>query len=258
VQERIRRRWTISRILFLTQHPKAPDLATTIPLAPPSLAGSSDLPGGFGRAVLITPPYLVLLRAGFSLPSALQRTRCALTAPFHPYPPLPSRASAGGIFSVPLSFRSPRPGITRRTALWSSDFPPRVLPPVATSRAAVVCPSTTDCQRAPMYQREPTTAQVRRRSSDGRLSVICLSNPILLKSLVQITARCVNQLDGSRDIPPLLAQLLHGKRPLGDIFELVERARAHLRRHPRQESSRSSARYYTVSERLLVEHVHPQ
>src|SRR5581483_2325349 len=32
-----------------------------------------------------TPPYLVLLRAGFCLPSRLHETRCALTAPFHPY-----------------------------------------------------------------------------------------------------------------------------------------------------------------------------
>ena len=30
----------------------------------------------------------------------------------------------GGMFSVPLSFELPRPGVTRRTALWSSDFPP--------------------------------------------------------------------------------------------------------------------------------------
>ena len=37
----------------------------------------------------ITPPYLVLLRAGFSLPFTLRQTRCALTAPFHPYPPTP-------------------------------------------------------------------------------------------------------------------------------------------------------------------------
>jgi hypothetical protein len=59
---------------------------TTIPLAPRLLAGSSDLPGGFGRTALITPPYLVLLRAGFGLPLALPRARCALTAPFHPYP----------------------------------------------------------------------------------------------------------------------------------------------------------------------------
>jgi hypothetical protein len=31
------------------------------------------------------PPYLVLLRVGFTLPPALQSERCALTAPFHPY-----------------------------------------------------------------------------------------------------------------------------------------------------------------------------
>jgi len=28
------------------------------------------------------------------------------------------------MFSVPLSFELPRPGVTRHTALWSSDFPP--------------------------------------------------------------------------------------------------------------------------------------
>ena len=32
------------------------------------------------------PPYLVLLRTGFTLPLALPQARCALTAPFHPYP----------------------------------------------------------------------------------------------------------------------------------------------------------------------------
>jgi len=44
----------------------------------------------------------------------------------------PSRLAArrrGGIFSVPLSFKLPRPGVTRRTALWSSDFPPRLRSP---------------------------------------------------------------------------------------------------------------------------------
>src|SRR5258705_6100422 len=56
-----------------------------IPLAPPSLAESSDLPGDFGRAVRMTSPYWVLLRAGFCLPPVLPRARCALTAPFHPY-----------------------------------------------------------------------------------------------------------------------------------------------------------------------------
>ena len=32
------------------------------------------------------PPYLVLLRVGFALPAPLLERRCALTAPFHPYP----------------------------------------------------------------------------------------------------------------------------------------------------------------------------
>jgi len=130
---------------------------TIIPLVPPSLAESSNLPGSAGRAVRSglrrVLPYLVLLRAGFCLPRLLPGARCALTAPFHPYPTSPSvlrprglcrgkptcdtgacraeasrceapRAKAGGMFSVPLSFGSPRPGVTRRTALRSSDFPP--------------------------------------------------------------------------------------------------------------------------------------
>jgi hypothetical protein len=37
-------------------------------------------------ATRLLPPYLVLLRAGFCLPPVLPRARCALTAPFHPYP----------------------------------------------------------------------------------------------------------------------------------------------------------------------------
>ncbi len=111
--------------------------ATIIPLALSSLTGSSDRPGGFRRAACGTPPYLVLLRAGFCLPPVLPRARCALTAPFHPYSPPrllraataeqalgPATPKAGGIFSVPLSFELPRPGVTRRTALRSSDFPP--------------------------------------------------------------------------------------------------------------------------------------
>ena len=66
---------------------------TVIPLGRASLPGSSDLPGGDyapSRHVLQPkpeiPPYLVLLRVGFALPAALLPRRCALTAPFHPYP----------------------------------------------------------------------------------------------------------------------------------------------------------------------------
>jgi len=58
-------------------------------------------------------PYLVLLPVGFTVPSPLPGTRCALTAPFHPYPPSRQGAGAGGLLSVALSLGSPPPGITR-------------------------------------------------------------------------------------------------------------------------------------------------
>ena len=41
---------------------------------------------GTMRAAL-SPPYLVLLQAGFAMPWLLPAMRCALTAPFHPYLP---------------------------------------------------------------------------------------------------------------------------------------------------------------------------
>ena len=73
------------------------------------LARSSDLPEGFRSAAAKAatdsprwragpararsigpparlPPYLVLLRVGFTMPPPLPPERCALTAPFHPYP----------------------------------------------------------------------------------------------------------------------------------------------------------------------------
>src|SRR5438445_11405632 len=66
---------------------------------------------------------------GFSLPSELLRTRCALTAPFHPYPRISKfpHEPKGGIFSVALSVVSafPRkpPAVSRHAALWRPDFP---------------------------------------------------------------------------------------------------------------------------------------
>ena len=52
---------------------------------------------GLGRAALpsrisrcgTSPPYLALLRVGFTLPSMSPSKRCALTAPFHPYLSVP-------------------------------------------------------------------------------------------------------------------------------------------------------------------------
>src|SRR6266404_8085528 len=79
---------------------------TIIPLGPPSLADSSDLPGSSAHRAgthaslrLQLLPYLVLLRVGFAMRRALLPGRCALTAPFHPYCTL----LCSGIFSVALS-----------------------------------------------------------------------------------------------------------------------------------------------------------
>ena len=108
----------VSRILSLLAEGMA------IPLPPRLPAGSSDLPGSNRAGHPKQLPYLVLLRAGFALPSRSPGTRCALTAPFHPYRPR-RMAPSGGVVSVALSFSSPRLGVTQRTALWSSDFPLR-------------------------------------------------------------------------------------------------------------------------------------
>ena len=124
---------------------------TVIPLGRALLRGSSDLPEGYGapsrhasrrfRGSVVQlhrdlpnrrelPPYLVLLRVGFALPASLLARRCALTAPFHPYPAhsgnpaysrkntcikgaLPNRRGRqnerGGMFSVALSVGRSRP-----------------------------------------------------------------------------------------------------------------------------------------------------
>jgi hypothetical protein len=64
---------------------------TVIPLGCRSLGSSSDLPGACDAPSRhVRPkalaPYLILLRVGFTLPRPLLDARCALTAPFHPYP----------------------------------------------------------------------------------------------------------------------------------------------------------------------------
>ena len=64
--------------------------------------------------------------SGRGLPSRrrCRRTRCALTAPFHPC--RRHRESAGGgLLSVALSVGSRPPGVTWHPVLWSPDFPLR-------------------------------------------------------------------------------------------------------------------------------------
>ncbi len=67
---------------------------TTIHLGRLLPSASRDRPGRLpddrlptSRSSSTCRPYLVLLPVGFTLPLPLPAARCALTAPFHPYPP---------------------------------------------------------------------------------------------------------------------------------------------------------------------------
>lgn len=68
--------------------------------------------------VALSSSYLALLQAGFAVPVLLPALRCALTAPFHPYP------KKGRYLSVALSVSLRLPDVIWRLTLWSPDFPP--------------------------------------------------------------------------------------------------------------------------------------
>ena len=71
------------------------------------------------------PAYLVLLRVGFTMPRLLPAARCALTAPFHPYPRSLALAEAVSfLLHWPSGcLEASVPDVIRHTALRSSDFP---------------------------------------------------------------------------------------------------------------------------------------
>jgi len=121
VGEIVRR--SVSRVLSppaLQDHLR-PRREMAIHLGRPLPSTSRDLPGQqrentpAGQSPACRP-YSVLLPVGFALPPPLPAARCALTAPFHPYPSAPPAwpgASKGGLLSVALSLGSPPPGVTR-------------------------------------------------------------------------------------------------------------------------------------------------
>jgi hypothetical protein len=69
------------------------------------------------------PPYLVLLHVGLALPAALLPRRCALTAPFHPYPGVAVEAVCFLWHFPSVGLEPGLPDVIRHTALRSSDFP---------------------------------------------------------------------------------------------------------------------------------------
>ncbi len=103
------------RLMIISLGPRSP--AASMRPDPRTRAGHPFLPEGR------TSSYLVLLRAGFTVPPWSPSGRWALTPPFHPYPV--RRARRGGLFSVALSVPSRGLRVTERPALRSSDFPLR-------------------------------------------------------------------------------------------------------------------------------------
>src|SRR5688500_17889669 len=142
----------------------------------------------------------------------LPPARCALTAPFHPYLPPPLRAKAGGIFSVPLSFELPRPGVTRRTALRSSDFPLANAP-----RGAKANDHLAHCGGDAI---DTCAMQVS--------PIVFLADAVLLQLLVQVAPRRTDHLGGFRDVPVVLAEIVDEERPFSHLFELAQGTRPFL------------------------------
>ena len=92
-----------------------------IPLEPALLQASSNQPGRLAsKSAWFAPrrPYLVLLPVGFAVPSLLPATRCALTAPFHPYRP---KAAVCSLLHFPWG--RPRRPLAVTVFRWSPDFP---------------------------------------------------------------------------------------------------------------------------------------
>ncbi len=91
-------------------------------------ARATNLESGIGAGHaggLLRDPYSVLLQVGFAVPLLSPGGRCALTTPFHPCPVARSPARPGGLFSVALSFESPRLAVSQHPAHGSPDFPRR-------------------------------------------------------------------------------------------------------------------------------------
>ena len=81
-------------------------------------------------------PYSVLLPVGFALPPLLPEARCALTAPFHPYPQMQAVCS---LWHFPWGH--PRRALPATVVPRSPDFPrvlahPRPPDPLAESALA--------------------------------------------------------------------------------------------------------------------------
>ena len=104
---------------------------------------------------------------------------CALTAPFHPCLCEP-KSVIGGLFSVALSFGSPRLAVSQHPALWSPDLP-RHGPRQRRTRAAATRPAHRHHQsarlRQPLDRVGPWCSQAVRRAFHSSALTHCRFPP---------------------------------------------------------------------------------
>ena len=108
-------RGSVSRVLCTFPKEKA----VIIHLGCPLPNTSCNLPGRRPGNGAICRLYLVLLPTGFTLPPPLPAARCALTAPFHPYP---INEAVYFLWHFPWSHL--RRALSGVVFPWSPDFPP--------------------------------------------------------------------------------------------------------------------------------------
>ena len=106
----------------------------------PGRRRENPLAGHRPKAMPAGRPYSVLLPVGFTMPLPLPAARCALTAPFHPYPRRPESRGVGGLLSVALSLGLPPPGVTRHRV----SVEPGLSSPGAETPKAAIRPSGGD------------------------------------------------------------------------------------------------------------------
>src|SRR5690554_1858581 len=99
-------------------------------------------------------PYSVLLPVGFTMRPPLPDARCALTAPFHPYPPMPWQRRAV-YFLWHFPWGRPRRALPGTVFSWSPDFPLR--------KSAAAARSTGD--RADVGCAPPKGQEINRRTA---------------------------------------------------------------------------------------------
>jgi hypothetical protein len=125
--------WTVSRILSAVAPASRPELWRDDHSSSPVIADGIKRPTReprtgrpLGPVARTRAPLFGLAPCGVLPATPVTRRAVRSYRTFSPLLVCPGDAGApvSGVFSVPLSFELPRPGVTRRTTLRSSDFPP--------------------------------------------------------------------------------------------------------------------------------------